>query len=334
MSDQLQIQNSNDADVSLAYSPKLTPKQLVRTNKRTGQVQYKRNGIWINSALRKDEWKVLDAAVIEAAGARTELIARLPQQPLGGIGTMVSQWNISSQMTAANVSITGRAVGESDRVDYNLAGTPIPVIWKNFNIGARELQASRDGGDALDITHAYEAGRVVAEKRVNMLYLGDSNIVLNGSTIFGLTNETNVTTGTAAGDFGTIANIRITVLSMISAAAAKNYFGPFELHVATTQYIEMLARYTDGSGQTALDAVLSLPQISAVVPADQMIDGTLVLFQPTRNVVDWASAMDITLVEWLSGDGMTHYFRVMTIGAPRVKSDYNGNSGIVYFTGA
>lgn len=306
----------------------------VRWNAR-GDVQFRTNrGIWVNSALRKDEWEELDAEVVMAAGPRTGRIARMPQQPLGGIGTLVSQWNVSSQMTAAQASISGRSRGEQDRADYSLAGVPIPVVWKEFHIGERELAASRNAGDGIDRTSAFEAGRVVAEKTTDMLFNGAPEVVLNASTVVGFTTHANRNTGTAAGDFGTIANIRTTVINMINAAAGDNYHGPFVLDVATTQYIEMLARYTDGSGQTALETVEALPQIDAVLPSDQLTAGSLTLTQNTRNVQDWAEAMAITLVEWMSGDGMTHLFRVMTIAAPRIKADYATQSGIVHYTGA
>lgn len=329
----VQIDLATPNSTQFAYRP-LEDNPGVRVNKRTNIVQYLHsNGIWVNSALRKDEWEELDDAVISAAGPRTMRLDTIPVRPLGGIGTLVSQWNISSQMTAANISISGRAQGEGDRVDYKLAGVPIPVIWKEFHIGERELVASRNAGDGLDTTTAFEAGRVVAEKLIDMYYNGAS-VVLNGNAIYGLTTESNRNTGSAAGDFGTIANIRTTILTMISALAADNYHGLFVVDIATTQYLECLARYTDGSGQTALQTILELPMVDAVYPSDQLAAGALVVSQNTPNVQDYAWAMRPTLVEWMSGDGMTHHFKVMAIGAPRIKSDYNTNSGIAHYTGA
>ena len=132
-----------------------------------------------------------------------------------------------------------------------------------------------------------------------------------------------------------------TLLAMINAAAADNYHGPFELDIATTQYNECLAHYTDGSGQMALDRILQLPQISAVNPSDQLAAGSLVLRGISRETVEWAQinltgepALSIVVMEWASGDGMAHNFKVMAIGAPRVKADYNGNSAVVHYTGA
>lgn len=309
-------------------------RKRIRVHK-SGLVQYRKDGgLWANSLLRKDEWEELDEAVVEAAGPRTERIMQLPQRSLGGIGTLISQWNRSTQMSPARVSISGRGTGERDRVEYLLSSVPVPVIWKEFEIGLRELEASRRLGDGLDVTGAYEASRVVAEKEVSMYYLGETSVNLNGNSIPGITTEANVNTGTADGDFGDISFIHSTLIGMIQDAHADFYFGPYVVEVATAQYLEMLARYSDGSGMNALQSVLEIPDIEAVYPSDQMTAGTLALVQNTPNVADWAEAMPITLVEWETGDGMTLEFRVMAIATPRVKSDAEGRSGIVYYTGA
>lgn len=320
--------------VSRAFRPTTNPEHC-RVNKRDGRIQYRHpNGMWVNSALRKDEWEELDEAVVAATGPRTARLDTLTRVPLGGIGTLVSQWNVASQMTAAQISISGRAQGQGDRVDYKLAGVAVPVVWKEFDIGERELDASRRMGNGLDTTTAFEAGRVVSEKLIDMYYNGDADIDLNGNNIYGLTTHPQRNTGSAAGDFGTITNIRTTILNMITAANADNFYGPYDVDVANTQYIEMLARYTDGSGQTALATVLELPQISNVYPSDQLTAGSLVLAQSTRDVQDYAVAMDVMLVEWMSGDGMTHHFKVMAIQVPRIKSEYSDKSGVVHYTGA
>ena len=122
---------------------------------------------------------------------------------------------------------------------------------------------------------------------------------------------------------------------MITAAVADNYFGPYEFWVARTQYEEMaLNFYTDGSGDSGLDRVMKMHDINQIHPSDWMTAGTLVLVTMDPNVIDlqWYSMNQV--IEWASPDGMSHSFKIMTIAAPRVKSDFNGASGIVYYTGA
>lgn len=315
-------------------------------NKKTGEAQIRRgDGVVVNSALRKDEWEELDRAVIRAASyplrAVQDLFARGLTKRLGGLGSLVSEWNTASAMTPANVSMTGQSVGNNDRVDYNLAGVPIPVIFKEFTIGRRQLEAARKLGNALDTVHAEEAARVVAEMMESLLIDG-GGFTFNGNTLYGYTNETNRNTATAAayggGDWGTITNVTPTIGGMITAAKADNKFGPYAVYVYTTQFNQAAhSFFTDGSGQTALQRVMTMPGIASVTELPTLQDGEVLLVQMTSDVVDWAFVPEYqtpTVVEWASPDGMSYNFKVLAVGAPRVKSHYDGKSGIVHATAA
>jgi uncharacterized linocin/CFP29 family protein len=320
----------------------------VQVNKRTGEVRIiTPRGLVVNSLLRKQEWEELDQAVVEAARyplkGVDDLRSRGLVRTLGGIGTMVSQWNVSSEMTGASISMSGRTRGEEDRVDFNLAGVPIPVVFKGFTIGQRELESSRRLGDGLDTTHAAEATRVVAEKLEDMLFNG-ATVTLNGNSIYGYRTHPDRVADTAynfnghlGGWTGTnYGNVVPTIAGMISGANNDRHYGPFILYLSTAQYnFAALNYFSDGTGDTALARILKFPQIAAVQQLDTNIlaDGEALLVQMTRDVVDWAQAMDIRLVEWTSGDGMTSEFKVMAIGAPRVKSTYGDLSGVVHATG-
>jgi uncharacterized linocin/CFP29 family protein len=305
---------------------------------RQGFVQIQNNqGVTANSVLRKDEWEELDRAVVQAASERLNFVERLQQKNLthrlGSIGILASQWNTGSQMTRATVNLTGQSAANLDLQDYNLKGVPVPVIHKEFTIGERALEASRRLGEGIDATNAYQASRVVAEELERICFNGDTTVTLNGQTIYGVTNEPNVNTGTGT-DFGTIANVNVTFTAMVNACAGDNYHGPFEVWLATTQYGQLTTSfYTDGSGESAYERMLRMPQLDAIHPGDYMTDGTIVMVQMTPDVIDLANYEMNMVVEWSSGDGMTHNFKVMTIAVPRIKSDYGSQSGIAYYTG-
>lgn len=313
-------------------------------NGRTGEVKIVTGrGLQVNSVLRKDEWRELDAAVVEAAKTRLVAVDDLRQrnlvQHLGSIGTLTSQWNVTSAMTRADVNMTGQAAGERDLPDSQLKNVPVPVIFKEFAIGARVLAASRNLGDGLDVTAAHEAARVVAEMQEEMLINGYA-LTFNGGTIYGYTNQPQRNTDTAAnyggGDWGTIANVTNTIAGMIGAANGDGYYGPFGVYASPTQFNQAaLLYYTDGSGQTPVQRILaSMPGVQLFRMSPNLADGVVVLVQLTRNVVDWAEALPIQTLEWASGDGMVSHFKVMAVAAPRVKADYNGSSGVVHATGA
>jgi len=316
-------------------------------DQRTGQLQIMTSrGLVVNSALRKDEWEELDRAIVQAAVAPLNMTQRMITagltRPLGGLGTLIAQYNQISEMTAANVSLSGNASGQKDRVDYDLVGVPVPVIFKEFELNQRYLEASRRLGDSIDTANGAAAARVVGEKVEDLLINGDSTVNLNGNTIYGLTSHPDRNTDTATnlggGDFGTISNIVPTFSGILSALKADNYRGPYGVFVADTQFDQMaMAFYTDGSGQSALNRVLQIPQIQFIDSSAWLDAGEIVVVHLSKDVVELAYVQQywpITNLEWTSGDGMQSNFKVMTVFAPMVKSDYAGRSGVFHATGA
>ena len=316
-------------------------------DQRTGQLQIMTSrGLVVNSALRKDEWEELDSAIVQAAVAPLNMTQRMITagltRPLGGLGTLIAQYNQISEMTAANVSLSGNASGQKDRVDYDLVGVPVPVIFKEFELNQRYLEASRRLGDSIDTANGAAAARVVGEKVEDLLINGDSSVNLNGNTIYGLTSHPDRNTDTATnlggGDFGTISNIVPTFSGILSALKADNYRGPYGVFVADTQFDQMaMSFFTDGSGQSALNRVLQIPQIQFIDSSAWLDAGEIVVVHLSRDVVELAYVQQywpITNLEWTSGDGMQSNFKVMTVFAPMVKSDYSGRSGVFHCTGA
>ena len=312
-------------------------------NKKTGLVRIMtQRGFAVNSMLRENEWKEVDAAVLESAryplvGVQ-DLVSMGLTKPLGGLGSYVTQWYTSSEVTAASVNMSGTGRGDRDLPDLKPAAVPVPVIFKEFGIDLRQLLASRKSGDGLDVTAAAEASRVVAEGQENML-LNGASVTINGATVYGYRNHPSRNTDTAGnyggGDWGTIANVVPTVAGMISAAMADYHYGPYVLYASTVQYNQAtLAYYTDGSGETPAQRILKMPQISNFKMMPGLADGELLLVQMDRTVAEWAIAMGQQMREWVSGDGMQIMFRVMAVVAPRIKARYDGKSGLVHATGS
>lgn len=291
----------------------------------------------VNSALRDDEWALLDARVVDVARARlngiNDLRAAGLVHDLGGLGTTVSQYEKASDMSSADVSMDGATKGEEDAVDYTLISVPVPIIHKDFRIGLRKLEASRKLGESLDTVQAEIAARKVAETLESILFLGASNITINGQQLDGYTSFDDVNTATGAADWGTVDKIYPNVLAMVDACEQDGFFGPYMLYVATTQFGQMRQVYSAVPSQTAYDRVKSgISSIIDIKPCSLLTDSA-VLVQLTRDVVDLAVGMDIVTVPWQSDGGMTLHFKVMAAAAPRVKSDYNGNCGIAVITG-
>ncbi len=315
-------------------------------NKRTGQMMLPlSNGLMVNSALRKEEWEELDRAVMAEAVKPLTVTATLMRlgltRRLGSIGTLSAQYTRAGEMTAANRSLTGTTLGDKDLPDTGIAGVPVPVIFKEFEIPFRVLAASRRMGDGLDLSAATAAARVVGESIEDLVINGDTTINLNGFTIAGLTTHASRNTDTATnyggGDWGTITNVQATISGMIAAAEGDNYFGPYGLFVSTVQYGQAARSFfTDGSGDTPLSRALRIPNLQFIEAAHNLADGVAVLVNLSKDVIELAYVDEywpLTNREWSNGDSTVTHYKVMSVVTPIVKATYGGRSGIVHSTG-
>jgi len=296
------------------------------------------NAMRTNDLLRKDEWTALDTAVIEVQRQRLNGIADLQNRNLtrnlGGLGVLVDQYEQMSDMGDADVDMSGEAEGDEDTIAYTLANVPIPVVHKAYRINKRRLEASRKLGQSIDTTQAEVASRKVRDKSEDILFNGQAGITVNGNTLYGYRTHPNRVTGsvTAAWTDETNRDILADVEAMLSDADAKYFFGPFVLYVPTSYWSVLRSDYKSYSERTYLERLRQYSEISDVKPADVLPADNITMVQMSRDVVDLAIGQGVTNVEWMSKGNMVAHYKVMAAWAPRVKSDYNGNCGIIHYT--
>jgi uncharacterized linocin/CFP29 family protein len=223
--------------------------------------------------------------------------------------------------------------GQEDAVEFDAQYIPIPIIYKDFRVSLRKLEASRRLGETIDTTQARAATRVVRETMESILFSGHAKS-LAGYTIQGYTNATYRITDTAVGDFGTAGNGYKTMVKALNALNALGYNGPFQVYLATTQYGELL-NLIDATAHLSELAVIkqNIPDIRDIKRSFNLTAGHMVMVQMTSDVVDLAIAQDITPVQWQDMGGMIFKFRVMTALAPRIKFDANNHTGVLHYTG-
>lgn len=294
-----------------------------------------------NALLRREEWERIDDAVLDVA--RTDLVGVADlinlglTQDLGGLGTIISTYEQLSDMTEAEVSMTGAARGERDRVTFTPVSIPVPIIHKDFQLDIRHLLASRNKGEALDTTQSRTATEQVTRKLEKILFNGHAQN-LGGNVIYGYTNHPNRNTDTATnfggGDFGTPGNGYKTIKGMIKVLRDDGYGGPYGCYVATTQYDQLLNLY--GSlDNTELGIIMDrIPDLSFMKPSYDLADGNLVTVSLRQKVVDLGVAEGIQPVMWQELGGFLMEFRVFSAMVPRIKADKEGKSGVAHATGA
>lgn len=296
------------------------------------------NALRTNDVLRKDEWVNYDNTVVEIARERLIGVADLLNAGLrydlpNALGTTKLEWEQISDMTAADINMSGVTPGRGDRQTFDLESLPVPIIHKDFSINIRTLTASRTTGQSLDTTQAAMAARLVSEKTEDLLFNG-ATIIGTNNAIYGYLTAPNRNTGSVTANWATATGEQIVsdVLSMIDDAVADNMYGPFMLYVPVDVHVHLGDDYKANSDKTIMQRLKEIPGIMDVKPSSRFGGQNIVLVQMTSDVVDMVVGMQPTPIQWDSNGGMTTNFKVMSIMVPRIKDDLNGQSGIVHYS--
>lgn len=290
------------------------------------------------AALRHEEWLDIDRAILEVATQRLiavgDLIGRGLTHNLGSVGNVLSMYERQSDLTGAAVSMSGLTRSEEDTPNFDNVTVPVPVVHKDFRVNFRRLEASRMFGEGIDTVTAGLAGRVVAEATEDMLFLGNT-MKVDGNAIHGYTTHparNTVTLSeqwTASGKTGP--EILTDVQAMLAAARADLHFGPYVLYIPGAYEGKLDDDFNPGTSDTRTirQRLMALSGIQDIKVADRCPAHTVILVQLEKKVVDMAIAQDITTISWQALGGLQEMFKVMAIWVPRIKSDYDGRSGVV-----
>lgn len=291
------------------------------------------------ATLRKDDWIILDDAIVRAGRERLRAVADLRSAGLqftipNGLGKTVLETEKQSNINEAEVSMDGLRQSQYDRPEFDLASLPLPIIHKDFYFSARQLAASRNGGSPLDTTMAELAARRVAEEAEKLLLGVSSSFAYGGGTIFGYTNFPDRLTKTiTAPTFSswTGATLVGEVLEMRQQSQEAFHFGPWAIYVGPAWDVFMDDDYSTLKGDNTLRQRLEqITGIQEVRTVDFFTDFTLVLVQLTSDVARMVIGMDLTTVQWETLGGMQINFKVMAIMVPQLRSDFNNKTGIVH----
>lgn len=296
------------------------------------------NALRTNDTLRKDEWKLYDKAIVGIAKARLNGVADLMAAGLSfklpnALGTTRLEWETDTDMTPAQIGMSGIERSQDDRVEFSLTGMPIPLIFKDWTLNIRHLEASRKSGRPLDTMMAEKAGRSVAERVESLLWDGYVGLGSN-NTIYGYRTAVNRNTGSVTATWVTTsgANILADVLAMIGKAQDDHMYGPYVLYVPIAVMTNMGNDFKTNSDKTILQRILEVPGISAVKATASLSGTNIILVQLTSDVVQMIDGIQPTMVQWDSHGGMVTNFKVLAIMLPRFRNDSENQSGIVHYS--
>ncbi len=299
------------------------------------------NALRTNATLRKDEWIHLDTALVEEGMIRLQGVADLLGAGLtrpvqNAMGKTVFEYEKVTDMNPAEVSLDGNSRSENDRQEFELDSVPLPLTHKDFNIDLRTLEASRNTGESLDTTQIRTAGRLIAEETELMLFQGGKQF--GGKAIWGYTNfpdRNQVTYGTngawsAAAKTGE--DILADVLTMIAAAQADRYYGPYWIYVDSASSVKLEDDYKDESDKTIRQRILEVNQVSSIRVVDQMPANHTLLVQATLDVAAMVTGIPLQTIQWDINGGFKIAFKAFQIMIPLIRSDAAGRCGVVDMT--
>jgi len=253
------------------------------------------------------------------------------------------EWSSRNRTGAAQRTMSPSARTENKMPIVLTNRLPIYLTIDGFELDIRTLKMSERVGTPLDTTLVGSCTRSVNEAIEDATINGPTTLdgqplVNAGYSCYGLLNAPNANTQALTQAAWTLAtSVGGTIFAEVQAMITKEQvdlkFGPYTLVVGTAIGNVLDNDYTVTgtpvvTGRTIRERLLQIPSLTDIIVADMMPAGKAVLVQMTSDVIDMVVGQPPTVIPWTSLDGFTIHNIVMAIMIPRVRSDYDGNSGI------
>lgn len=290
------------------------------------------------ATLRHDEWLAIDDVVVRSVRNRLRLVADIRGAGLefrvNGMTKMALETSTMTRAGRATLSMDPARISESDRPEFDTALLPLPICHMDFYFNLREIAVSRAGGNPLDTVMIEEAGTAVGEE-LEQLTLGTlPSYTYGGGTVYGLLNFPSraITTLTNPAAVGWTPNVLINqLLAMRKQSTDRKRFGPWVLYVSPDWDLYLDADYSATKGiNTLRQRILDIEGFSDIRQLDYLTGLQIVMVQMTAQNIRMVVGLDLTTVQWDTIGGMRKNFKVMALMVPQLRSDGDGNSGIVH----
>lgn len=308
-----------------------------------GKAYINLNGVAVpvtNATLRKDEWIQLDQAIVREARSRlvgvNYIMGKGLVYNLNGMAKTVLEHETMNDMTAAVMSMDGLSAQDRDATNFELAGLPLPITHKDFQLSSRVLNTSRNGGSALDVTRGEQAARQVAEKIETTFFAGGSSFKTGGYTLYGMLDHPSRNTGSLTAHWNDSAatgeTILADVLRMKQALLDDGFYGPYALFVPSNFETGIDEDFKANSDKSIRQRLLEVSGIQDIIVADKLTDDYVCLVQLTQDVVRIVNGLAINTLQWDSSGGLQLNFKVMAIQVPQFRATQAGAMGLAVFT--
>lgn len=251
------------------------------------------------------------------------------------LGKLVHYFRTVSDSGEANTSLDGRSNARLDQpvVDYH--GTPLPITDSGYGFGWREMLAAQTDNDTLNDDARINSVRRVAEKLETIALEGDSNIVVGGDSLYGLTNhpKRSIRTTAQALNGATGVQWQNEVKATLKLLHAKNYRVPATLYVNWDDWFyASTTKYSAAYHAENIDMnVMKMSGVASIVPSNSVKAGTIIALVKRSDVIQVLNGMPITTRAKFRANPEDDYnFMVMAACAVEIKYDADSNCGVAH----
>jgi uncharacterized linocin/CFP29 family protein len=253
-----------------------------------------------SAPLTGEEWQRLDEAVVKTA--RTMLVGRKLIEVLGPLGPGVYSmpYTIFSGRKSAGVDMIGDR--EDLAVEADRRGTVnLPIIFKDFKIFWRDVEADRHLGIPLDVSTAAVAAADVAVQEDDLIFNGHGPVGQQGL----LTAEGRLTVG--LGNWQEGGGPLADAVQAVNALTTSGHYGPYAMALSPYLFGQTVRVYGN-TGMLELDQVKAL--LRGPVYSSSAISGNkaVVIATGIQNL-NLAVGQDL-VTAYTAAESMNHIFRV------------------------
>jgi uncharacterized linocin/CFP29 family protein len=262
-----------------------------------------------SAPLTEVEWSKIDEAVVSTA--RRMLVGRRVIEVLGpmGPGVYTIPYSIFSGTSSTGIDM----VGEQDDfivAPSSRATTSVPMLYKDFKIMWRDVEADRHMGLPLDVSTAAVAANYVAVQEDNLIFNGNKELGQVG--LLNVQGRKTVKIGSWDESGSALAD----AVKAVAALSEAGHYGPYAMVVSPILFGRMVRVYGN-TGMLELDQVKAL--ISGGVYYSNSISGNKAVVLATGgHNVNLAIGQDMT-TSYMGPTNMNHVFRVLETAALLVR---------------
>ena len=291
-----------------------------------------------------EEWKAIDTRLREIAASRQVGIAKLKELGLvynlaNPFASQSLEYMKTSDMHDASVNMNFKVTNETDKQAVKTASIPIPVISWRWSFDIRDLQTSRVYNRPLDLQGAKVGARKIGEKLESMMFGANATILddkkIDSIISFGDSNKTATLHDWNATSTTTTVILQ-DVLELKKISIKDKHFGKWILFVSQDIENRLDEDYALDANTKAyvplMDRIKKINSILDVVVSDFLPNKTVALVQMTNDTIELINGMELTTVQLMNAGGLNFEMLSFVMQTPAVKSDYDGNCGIVIGT--